>query len=56
VTTVPESVPEKHDLGGDVAQVVPASSETSDDDEPTEEEKQTLRRGTDDTYLCAYIH
>jgi hypothetical protein len=51
VVAAPEAAVEKEGINDDDTQVVVADFETSDDDEPTNEEKQTLRRGNELVYL-----
>lgn len=52
----PETAVEKVGIDSDGTQVVMADFETSDEDEPTDEEKQTLRRGNEIVYLKATIY
>lgn len=42
---MPETSPEKEKIDDGTAQVSVPDFETCDDDEPTDEEKKTLRRG-----------
>ena len=51
MVAAPEAAVGKEGTNGDDTQVVVADFETSDDDEPTNEEKQTLRRGNELVYL-----